>query len=165
MTNEDHNKYLAWAFIAHGSFQLFITLIVLLILVLAFSGPGVPGDAPPPEFLLVIFGFIFVFQSIFLAPSFVAAFALLKRKSWARIASIVAGVVSAMNVPFGTLACVYSLWYFLGENWKEVYEVEPNSKQPPLKRILDDRETRWTGYHMDEQGDIVFHTVEPPDWR
>ncbi len=160
MTNEDHNKYLAWAFIGHGIFQLFITVLMLAMIIIAFSRPDPSG--PPPEFLLMILGFVFTFQTLFVAPSFVAAFALLKRKSWARVASIVAGVASAMNVPFGTLACVYSLWYFLGENWKDVYQQSPG---PAPRHLVQDQEARWTGYHTNEQGEIIFHPVDPPNWR
>jgi hypothetical protein len=164
MTNEEHNKYLAWAFIAHGSFQFLIMLLMMGILALALSMPGEPRDAPP-EFLIIIFGFIFLFQTAFLAPSFVAAYALLKRKSWARIASIVAGVVSAMNVPFGTMSCVYALWFFLGENWKQVYQQENSAREFVTPRLAEDRESRWAGFHTNEEGEVVFRTVEPPDWR
>jgi hypothetical protein len=168
MTNEEHNKYLAWTFIGHGAFQLFVTLLMFVVFAFAFT----PGTTPPPmEFLLIIFGFMFMFQMLFVVPSFTAAYALLKRKSWARVAAIVAGVVSAMNVPLGTAACAYSLWFFLGDNWKDVYH--PASRfgdtdvlaSDPDPRQLAAREARWSGYHTDEQGEITFHTVEPPDWR
>ncbi len=166
MTNEEHNKYLAWAFIGHGSFQLFMTLLIIAIFGLALGLPDQPGETPPPvEFLLVIFGFIFVFQMLFVIPSYVAAFALLKRKSWARIASIVAGMVAAMNVPFGTLACVYSLWFFLGDNWKQIYGDKWEGTATGMPQLAAEREMRWTGYRTDERGEIVFHKVEPPDWR
>lgn len=165
MTNEEHNKYLAWAFIGHGSFQLLMTMLVLMVFGYILSIPDQPGQRPPVEFLLMIFGFMFVFQMLFVVPSFVAAFALLKRKSWARIASIVAGVVAAMNVPFGTLACVYSLWFFLGENWKEIYPNAPAAGVHPARLLTAEQEVRWTGYHTNKNGEIIFHTVEPPDWR
>jgi hypothetical protein len=163
MTNEVHNKYLAWAFIAHGTFQILITLLMAALLALAFPVPADPGETPPVEFLLIMFGFIFAFQSLLVAPSFIAAFALFKRKSWARVASIVAGVVSAMNVPFGTLTCIYSLWYFLGENWRDVYLDGVGSMAP--QQIAQNQVSRWSGYHTNEKGEIVFQPFEPPDWR
>ena len=169
MTNEEHNKYLAWAFIGHGAFQLLVTVLMFLVFALAFT----PGATPPPvEFLLIIFGFMFMFQMLFVVPSFTAAYALMKRKSWARVAAIVAGVVSAMNVPLGTAACAYSLWFFLGENWKEIYHpASPFANSDSLAvnsdphQLAAAREARWSGYHTDEKGEITFHTVEPPDWR
>lgn len=129
-----------------------------------------PSDAPPVEFLAFIFGVMFIFQTLFVVPSFTAAYALLKRKSWARVAAIVAGVVSSMNVPLGTAACAYSLWFFLGDNWKEIYRpagpfADNDAFAPPDPHQLAAREARWSGYQTNEKGEIVFHTVEPPDWR
>lgn len=166
MTNSEHNKYLAFSFIGHGSFQLLITIVMLALFGLIFSIPDQPGQAPPPtDFFLVLFGFIFLFQMLFVVPSFVAAYALLKRKSWARIASVVAGVIAAMNVPFGTLACVYSLWFFLGENWKEIYLEEYPRSFGSLLGEAEECEARWTGYRTNEQGEIIFHSIPPPEWR
>lgn len=166
MTNSEHNKYLAFSFIGHGSFQLIMTIVLLAMFGLIFSIPELPGQAPPPtDFLLVLFGFVFMFQMLFVLPSFIAAYALLKRKSWARIASIVAGVIAAMNVPFGTLACVYSLWFFLGENWKEIYLEKDSRTLKTLQEAAAEREAQWTGYRTNEQGEMIFHAVEPPNWR
>ena len=165
MTNAEHNKYLAWAFIGHGSFQSIISVFMLAMFGLIFSIPDQPGQNPPGEFLLVLFGLVFMFQMFFVVPSFVAVYALLKRRSWARVASIVAGVIASMNVPFGTLACVYSLWFFLGENWKEIYVENHPKNVASLVDSAAEREVRWTGYHTTEQGEIIFHKVDPPDWR
>lgn len=75
---------------------------------------------------------MFLFQAMFAVPAFVAAFALFKKRPWARTASIVAAALAAMNVPVGTLACVYAFWFFLGENWKNVY-------QQPTDGVSDDQ--------------------------
>ena len=164
MTNSEHNKFLALAFIGHGSFQLIVTMLILTMFGLIFNIPDPPGGTPPSiDFLLVLFGFVFIFQMLFVAPSFIAAYALIKRKPWARIASIVAGVIAAMNVPFGTLACVYSFWFFLGENWKTLYCQRPEGMHD--SPLLGSYRETWTGYRTNEQGEMIFHTVEPPDWR
>ena len=103
-------------------------------------------------------GILVVFQSVFTGPAVVAAYALLKRKPWARIASIIAGVVSAMSVPFGTAACVYALWFFFSENWKSVYE---GKRDPNL--IARGDESRFEGSYSNE-GER-FSAYERPDWR
>ena len=141
-------------------------LMIAFVLMFAFL-PDQPGGGPPPAFLAVMFLFVFVFQMLFALPSFIAAYGLRKKKSWARIASIVAAVVSGMNVPVGTAACVYALWFFLGENWKEVYPEATSSGQANAEslRLAHDRETRWTGYQTNEKGEYTFNQVEPPDWR
>ena len=169
MTNEQHNNYLSWAFIGHGVFQTMMGLLMLAFMSIFFfipDQPG-PGEPPPMAFVVVMFLFVFAFQMLFALPSFMAAYGLRKKKKWARMASIVAGVVAAMNVPIGTAACVYAMWFFFGENWKEVYPEVAFEKVEKAKalQLQHERETRWTGYQTNEKGEVTYHTVEPPDWR
>ena len=163
MTDEEHNKYLAWAFLGHGAFQALIMLAMFVIFAVALVAPGDPAEA---GIIMAIFGFMFVLQTLFVVPSIIAAYALFKRKSWARIASIVAGILAAMNVPFGTVACVYTLWFFLGDRWKNVYAgAEVPAAEVTTRQLSHEREARWTGYTTNEKGEVSFHPVEPPDWR
>jgi hypothetical protein len=163
VTSEEHNRYLAWAFIAHGGFQLFVLLLMMSVFGLVFAIPSEPGG-PPAGFFIVLFGFIFLFQTLFAVPSFVAAYSLFKRKRWARIASILAGVLSAMNVPIGTAVCGYALWFFLGDRWKDVYR-DGFGAQTGAALLNQAPEARWSGYHTNERGEVIFTPVEPPDWR
>jgi len=95
----------------------------------------------------------------------VAAWALLKKKPWARVAGIVGAVVSAMSVPFGTAACVYALWFFLGEHWKEVYETPSPTSRASLSGSINLDDTKWSGIRTGPDGDIVAEPVQKPDWR
>jgi hypothetical protein len=168
MTNEEHNRNISWVFIGHAAFQGFLSVMMVMMMAFFFAMPFEPGrGAPPPPkaFFLVMFGFMFVFYMAFAIPSVIAAYGLRKKRRWARTAAIVAGVVGAMNVPVGTAACIYSLWFFLGENWKTVYPEVAGEDAKVVSQLPHDRETRWTGYQTDEQGEVIFHTVEPPDWR
>ncbi len=164
MTNEEHNKYIAWAFLANGLFQSAILVFVFGLLAVMFAVEP-PGGDFPAGFFAAIFAFVGFINLIFLSPNFVAAYALMKRKPWARIASIVAAALSAMNVPLGTLAAVYSLWFFCGENWKSVYPETAGSGNPPFSQLPAVGETKWEGYSKDEEGAYVYRTPPPPDWR
>ncbi|MEQ1603967.1 MAG: hypothetical protein ABL999_03790 [Pyrinomonadaceae bacterium] len=166
MTNEQHNAYLSWVFIGHGAFQVLMGLLMIGFFAMFFFIPDQPGPGgPPPAFFAIMFLFVFVFLVAFALPSFIAAYGLRKKKSWARLASIIAAVVSAMNVPIGTAACVYALWFFLDENWKNVYPEVAFANEEKARIPQIEREARWTGHQTDEKGKCTFHTVEPPDWR
>lgn len=161
MTNEQHNRYLGFAFLAHGGFQILMGLLMATMFgsffALVPNQPGRPG--PPAGFFLLIAVFVLTLQSIFAVPSFVAAYALLKRKSWARIMSIIAAVLSAMSVPVGTAACVYALWFFMGENWKEVYQ--PGARRAPGQ--LPNDANAWTTQTWESHQERA--SPHPPDWR
>jgi hypothetical protein len=161
MTNEQHNKLVGIGFLVHGGFQLLMGLLFALMFgSFAALIPNEPGQpAPPRGFFLIFAGFFFIIQAIFAVPSFVAAFAVLKRKSWARLSAIIAAVVSAMNVPIGTAVCVYALWFFFGENWKEVYQPAMSGARAELPNDA----TAWANQPWEAKHERVPPT--PPDWR
>ncbi len=162
MTDEQHNKNIAYSFLAHAGFQLLMLIMISIMFVMMFPGGG-PG--PPRRFLAFMIGFMTVFQLMFAAPSVIAAYGLLKQKSWARIASIVAAVVSAMNVPIGTAACVYSLWFFLGDNWKSVYPENASEPRQPPSQLTYGAESQRAAYEAEANTEHTFNTYDPPDWR
>ncbi|MFL6374554.1 MAG: hypothetical protein ACJ73D_07820 [Pyrinomonadaceae bacterium] len=166
MTNEQHNKYISWVFLGHAGFQLLMLLFVLAFLGVFLAIPDTGRGTPPPKALFwVMMAFMTVIYTIFTIPSVVAAYALRKKKPWARIAAIVAGAMGAMHVPFGTAACVYALWFFAGENWKEVYPEQAGLSAPPQELPGFDH-AKWEGdFKTDEKGRAVFTQAEPPDWR
>lgn len=131
MTNAEHNKYLAIAFLVHGSIHaLFIIALALFFLMFFAVIPQQQNpDAPPLAFFGVIFAFVLLVQLIFTVPSFVAGYAIWKRKSWAKIAGTIGAVLAAMNFPIGTAVCVYHFWFFFGEAGKELYD---NPNRNPL---------------------------------
>lgn len=163
MTDEEHNKYIAWAFLANGIFQSAILLFVFLFLIAIFLGSGASDPNFPGGFMATIFGFVLIVNLVMLSPNFVAAYALLKKKPWARIAGIVAAAMAAMNVPLGTMAAVYSLWFFCGEQWKSVYSQPEDSVAN--RSFLPQAETQWEGYTKEEEGAFIYRTPPPPDWR
>jgi hypothetical protein len=164
MTDEQHNKFIGIAFLVHGGFQMLILLVLMAFFSFIFSLPPTrPGDPGPPfAFFGVFFAVMFLFQLIFTAPSFIAAYALFKKKSWARIAAIVAGVLSSMHVPIGTAACVYALWFFFGENWKNVYpEVAASGSDRPQLQVGEESSHKAS----QEEFNFEYGRTTPPDWR
>lgn len=122
MTNQEHNKYLGLSFLVHGALQVLFMLVIMLFFGLFFMvEPGRPGNEPPLPFFIIVGAIILLFQVAFAAPPLIAAYGLLKRKSWARVMGIVAAVLSGMSFPIGTAVCVYALWFLLGEGGKEIY--------------------------------------------
>ena len=89
------------------------------------------GGLPPPPFLAAMFLVIGAFSVAMTIPSFVAGYALLRRRSWAKVAGIAGGVVAATSFPIGTAVAVYTFWFLFGEQGKQVYPARPKDL-PPL---------------------------------
>lgn len=171
MTPEQHNRTLGILHLAYGGLSTALLLIIAIIF-LSISGliEPMPGVEPFPRgMFLALFVSVLVLQLLFTVPSFVAGYALLKRKPWARTATIVAAVVDAMSVPLGTALCIYSLWFLFGDQSKTLYgedafarlggpQSRPLNSAPPN---YDWQATRST-YGREEN---YTPPASPPDWR
>ena len=150
-------------FLAHAGFQLLmLVMMIAMFSAILFADPG-RGSGPPRAFFWIMIAFFTVFYLLFTIPSIIAAYGLRNHKGWARIASIIAGVIAAMNMPIGTAACVYALWFFLGDNWKDVYEAPVKGG---LTAPAEFDTSKWQGsFETDQSGKTVFTPAQAPDWR
>ncbi|QQS32688.1 MAG: hypothetical protein IPM50_13670 [Acidobacteriota bacterium] len=160
MSGEQHNTYVSWTFLGYALFQSFIILFIGAIFLLAVLMGAEDPDFPAP-LMAVVFAFVLLIHTLMTAPSFIAWYAIRGKKSWARVAAIIAAALAAMNAPIGTAAAVYSLWFFVGEEWKKVYSRQPEMLAPPGPYSFTDSDP---GFNRSEnEPDHSFR--HPPDWR
>lgn len=164
MTSDEHNKYLSWTFLGNGLFQTFMLVFIYSMVLAYFLLVAPSGPSFSLTLMAIVFGVAFIINLALISPNFVAYFALKNRKPWARIASIVAGVLSAMNVPIGTAACAYSMWFFFGEEWKSVYPDTAGSA-PNRHQLGYGGQKDWEGRYVRQDGEVVYQPSTPPDWR
>jgi hypothetical protein len=121
--------------------------------------PPEPGNPLPPLAVLVVMAcFILAFTVAWTIPSMVAAYALLKRKKWAKTAGIVAGVFAAPQMPVGTAVCVYTFWFLFSEPGRSLYD--QSTKTLPGER------PDWNGVNQQRSSEGEYApTATPPDWR
>ena len=157
MTAEEHNKYLGIAHWVYAGLHALMGVFVGVMMVVMFSTmPSSPRNPPPPPaFLFVMAAFILVFTVGWVVPSMIAGYGLLKRKKWAKTASIIAGVFAAAQLPIGTAVAIYSFWFVFGEVGRALYERPPTSSLPGPNA---DSTVTQPGQREQETG-------TPPDWR
>ena len=155
MTPEQHNKYLSWA---HLGYAIITGLFMLLMMGFMIAMLSMDPKGPPAGFvvfMVLIMGLMF---SAMIVPSFIAAHALKKRKRWAKIASIIAGVTSATNAPFGTAVCVYTFWFLFSEPGKALYD-------NPQRMLPEARQAPWPVNKTAAKEEQYVPPPSPPDWR
>jgi hypothetical protein len=159
MTPEQHNKYLGFAHLAYAALHSLMGVFIGVMMIVLFSTlpDSTRGNPPPPAFFVMMAVFMLVFTLVWSIPSMIAAYALLKKKRWAKTASIVAGVFAATQIPVGTAVGIYSFWFAFGEPGRLLYDQPAKSLlSPPLAdgaRINQDK------------ADEYFPPAKPPDWR
>ncbi|HEX7313707.1 MAG TPA: hypothetical protein VF297_07285 [Pyrinomonadaceae bacterium] len=172
MTPQDHNKMLGIMHLIYGGFFGLVTLLMAVFFGIVGLGLGAAAandpNAPPAGFFIALFGFIVVLYGLLSIPSIIAGYGMLKRKSWAKVAGIVASVLSAMSFPFGTALCVYTLWFLVGEGqnfYRGGYDAPP---APDWRGSLRDGgaydwETQRT--QQSSRPRDYAPPRQPPDWR
>jgi hypothetical protein len=169
MTPEDHNRLLGWGHIAHASFFALMGLMMAamfgLVGLMAAMDPKVPNDFPGAFFGLfgLIFGLFYVAMAL---PSFIAGVGLLKRKSWAKIWAIIAGVMSAMSFPIGTAVCVYTFWFMFSDPGKSLYDSDfQAAHRPPAGLYGAAASPGWDYREAKTRQYEYVPPQEPPNWR
>ncbi|HEV2763504.1 MAG TPA: hypothetical protein VGV38_11050 [Pyrinomonadaceae bacterium] len=173
MTPQDHHKTLGIMHLIYGGFQTFMMLLVTVVVFAVFmpvmsSLPNRPEEFPLPLFAAV-FAVAMAFNLVLGLLPLVAGYALLKRKSWARMAGIISAVASAMGFPFGTALCVYSLWFFFGEGQAFYKSGEfAGHARGALNDASAAFDDAWYAQARRERGQQQAPYVpprRPPDWR
>ena len=159
MRPADHNKILGITHLAYGGFTVFVMALVTIFMLGAFGVVALaqaPGEAMPLGVLAVIMIFVILVNLLIISPSFLAGYALLKHKRWAKTIGIIAGIIAGMSFPLGTALCVYTLWFFFGEKGKSLYEGAAYALPSPP--------TLFAGASRKQEPQYVPPS-SPPDWR
>jgi hypothetical protein len=161
MTPLEHNKYVGLTHLVYGVTHILLTGVSMLFVGAILSTmrfPDVPdSDFSPRKFMFVIMAFAIVVNVVLSVPSFVASYAFLKRRSWAKVMGIIAAVIAAIHFPLGTAACVYTFWFLFSEAGKTLYGTPAQTLPPPPP-------SDWAG--VEQQG--LHQSYAPdmqPDWR
>jgi uncharacterized membrane protein YozB (DUF420 family) len=115
MTPEEHNSWLARA---HVGYAVLNVLLIAATIAWVFGGALGRDD-------LIFTTIVAIFSLINLGltgPSLVAAWALRKRKRWAKTAAIVAAAVATMFFPFGIAVAIYTFWFLFGGPARALYD-------------------------------------------
>ena len=168
MTPREHNKTIGIMHLVWGGLNaLLVSLLVPFILMLL--GP-MGSDPTPPNSLRSIYrmfiGLIIAFSVLFSTPPLVAGYAMLRRRSWGRVAGIVSACFTAFSFPFGTALTVYTLWFLCGQPGEQVYSEAGSDGRPHSLR--DASAFDWEAQRpADARGRRAEYVPppQPPDWR
>lgn len=156
---------LGMSHLAYGSFHLFLVLVFAAFFLFIAAIPG-PSRAEGGFFTIMML-FMTAIGLLFTLPSLIAGCALLKQKSWARSAAILAGILACPGFPYGTALGVYTLWFMFGDG-KNLYANRMNAMPPTQFGALPNAPAagQWTAGNS-KQGREREYVPPPqmPNWR
>ncbi|MDT7807693.1 MAG: hypothetical protein QOJ70_1506 [Acidobacteriota bacterium] len=166
MTSQDHNKVIGIMHLIWGGFNALLMLLMIPFIIILLGPMG--SDPTPSLQFKAVFGMFWALiigiTTIFAIPPLIAAYGMLKRKSWGRIAGIVAAFFTAFSMPFGTALCVYTLWFLFGQG-EQFYR---GAKVEDWRGSLRDANTfDWEAQRTSSAGRDKDYVPppQPPDWR
>ena len=130
MTNTDHNKFLAIGFAVFSGIFLFTFLLLLVVTTGVFVALGLSfaqetGDNKQAGigilgglFTIVFYG---VLGLLFVLPTALASWKMMKRRKRARLWGTLAALAVMPILPLGTALGGYGLWFFFSEAGKQFY--------------------------------------------
>ena len=110
-----HVRLLGILWLANAAFHLSPALVMMAFLNRRFLPPEVPAFVFN---LFPLIAGIFLFTGI---TASVVGIGLLMRQGWARMAALIVGAISLINIPFGTALGIYTLWALLPAEHEEEY--------------------------------------------
>ena len=108
-----HIKILAWLHIVFG---LLGALATLALFGGTMFGAAFAGSLTNSVLAGLAGGVLTVIVGALAALQLIAGYGLLQRRPWARILTIVLGVISLIRFPWGTALGIYTLWVLLSKD-------------------------------------------------
>ncbi|MCA1613995.1 MAG: hypothetical protein LC800_07565 [Acidobacteria bacterium] len=168
MTPQDHNKVLGIMHLIYGGFFALMTILMFVITILMWLVfRSIPQDpnGPPPVFFVGFMAIFVIIYGVLSFPSLIAGYGMLKRRSWARVAALVASVLSAISFPFGTALCVYSLWFLFGDAGKAFQSSLAGAAGRGVLGRARASTYGWDAQGAEERAAEYAPPPEPPSWR
>ncbi len=117
-----HTHLLGILWIAYSALSLIGGVVLMIVSHTIFGPLGLPSmRGGPPMFIRPLLSAIAVVLLCKAAVGIAAGLGLLQRQDWGRILAIVLGVISLINIPFGTALGIYTLWVLVSPGADKEY--------------------------------------------
>jgi len=127
---EKHLTLVAALNIGFGALGVLIATVVFI----AVAGGGMlSGDPEAITITLLVATAISAFIFIVSLPEIIGGIGLLMRKRWARILVLIIACINLLEVPFGTLVGIYSIWVLINEETVKLF-AGPDRPAPRVRK-------------------------------
>jgi len=121
---EKHVTILGVLYIVFSALGILAAIIVSVAVVGGGFLSGEQGTIAVTSIVGPIMAFFLILISI---PGIIGGIGLLNRQSWARILVLVLGFLHLIDIPFGTILGIYTIWVLMKKETEQLFAVGANS--------------------------------------
>jgi hypothetical protein len=159
MTPTSHNKLLGTLHLVYGAINVLIVIgvSIFVLMMMGIIARNNGAEPFPFGFIALVMVLVVGINMLLITPSFLAGYAFLKRKRWAKTMGIIAATLAGLNFPLGSVLCVYTLWFLFGEGGRFLYHKAAYALSPG--------DALWARKADREPVREYLPPSAPPDWR
>ena len=115
---EKHVTILGIIYVAFGVLFLLAAAIVFV----AVAGGGLlSGDREAIAITSAVATVVSAFLVLFSLPTLAAGIGVMRHRPWARVLALILGVLNLLNVPFGTILGIYTIWVLMNDDSARIF--------------------------------------------
>lgn len=115
---KQHVNILGWTYIVLGALGILLAIVLAVFLV----GIGIlTGDQTANNILTIVAIVVGGISALLSVPGVIAGIGLLNTRPWARVLTIILGILNLPGFPVGTLLGVYSLYVMLDDETSTLF--------------------------------------------
>ncbi|MDA2937642.1 hypothetical protein MYX75_05190, partial [Acidobacteria bacterium AH-259-A15] len=122
---EKHVTILGALYIAFAVLGLLCALIVFVSVV---GGGLLSGDREAVAITSIVGPAVALFLILISGPGLIGGIGLLQRRSWARMLVLVLGFLNLINIPFGTVLGIYTIWVLMKDESARLFGAESKAE-------------------------------------
>ncbi len=107
---QKHVSLLGWIYIVLNALTLCIAITVFAIVA---GGGMLSGDETAIMITMIVASAVAGLLLLLSVPGIICGAGLIKFRPWARTLALVLGIINLINIPFGTILGVYTLWVMM----------------------------------------------------
>ncbi len=124
---DQHRKVLGILYLVFGGLWALGGLVLLAVFLLG----ALPGAQNGQEraLILLVSGVVVVLLVGLAVVGIIGGVGMMRRRAWAKVPTLVAGMLSLLHFPIGTALGIYTLWFWLQPNSASLFF--PQVSEPP----------------------------------
>jgi hypothetical protein len=115
------DKHLTLLGVLYIAFGILGVLLAVFLFTAIAGGGWISQDPMAIAVTSSVGAIVAAFLLVLSIPMILAGAGLIKRRPWARMLTLVLGVLNLLNIPFGTVLGIYTIWVLMNDQTVQLF--------------------------------------------